>query len=105
MANAFPPRTLSLVVDPVTPADIVVPVACDQVTIIGLNDASLFYRGGAGQPEIEILAGTDRTIGGPIGYPGRTFYGVTRLTRFAENDVAGQLRSSAGAGPVSLVCQ
>lgn len=104
MPNSNPVRTFTVNVDPVTPQDIVVPVACDMVTIIGLSDTSLFFRGGNGQPEIEIPAGLDRVIGGltfRLGFSATQL----RLTRFAVGDTVGQLRSGSGTGPVILLCQ
>lgn len=104
MATANPVRTFDVAVDPVTPQDIVVPIACDAVLIVGLTTASLFYRGGAGQPEVEILAGTDRMIGS-FAFGSGHVSSQTRLTRFMPGDIVGQLRSGVGTGPVVVVCQ
>lgn len=102
-----PIYTDSLSVDPVTPANVVAPGDYDYLRVFGLDDASLFFRGGAGQAEVEILAGSERTFGGKVALNERGTdqqYGTppTRRTRFRAGDVALQLRSSSGAGPVFL---
>lgn len=105
MANANPIRTFSVTVDPVTPADVVVPVACDVVQIVPLTDASLFYQGSAGEAEIEILAGTTPFLLGGFAFGSGLVPSQARLPRFVAGDTVGRLRSSSGSGPAKLVCQ
>lgn len=114
MANVNPVYTTSVTVDPITPTDLVAPIACDSFTIVGLLDASVFYAPGAGQPEIEIVAGHNGiAFGGAVTRNDRMFErqfggGLTRqvrLTRFDVSDVVGRLRSASGTGPVKVAWQ
>lgn len=100
--------TQSLGVDPITWTNVSSPGQYDTVKVIGLSAASLYVRGGAGQSEIEIPAGTERAFGGLVMRTDRMaerLYGNgadLRVPRFITDELVLQLRSSVGAGPVSL---
>lgn len=89
-------ETSTAVGDPSSWTTVNAPIDCDAVQVINSGDDTMYVRGGAGQRQIPIPVGNERTFTG-------AFSRHSQRTRFLAGQPAFDFKPATGTGPADMV--